>query len=149
MRTNIRKIEDKDLDNVITLALRTPELRTQKGKPEYYSKGQLKGFIKNPNAIFLGAFIGNLLVGFRLATFDGYAKEAYLINLVINKEFEHKGIGQLLYTYTFNYLKKKDCYWTWVLVHEKNLRMQSFLKKQKFEQGQKFIYFRKRLKKSK
>lgn len=147
MEIKIRKVKTEDLENVLKLALRTPELHTQKGKPDYYSLDQLNGFIKNRNAIFIGAFVNEQLAGFRLATYDPYAKEAYLINLVVDKAYEHKGIGQILYKKTFEILKKKGCRWSWVLVHEHNTRMQSFLTKQEFERGPKFVYFRKRFSK--
>ena len=94
MKLKIRKITNEDLDEILSLALKTPELHTQDGDPEYYSKEQLQGFIKNPDVIFLGAF-------------DKYVDETYLINLVVTKNYEHRGIGQSLFKKALNTAKEK------------------------------------------
>ena len=138
----IKKIRKENLEDVLSLALKTPELHTQQGEPDYYTTNQLMGFVKNPDAIFLGAFLESNFIGFVLSTYDRFAKETYIINLVVEKDLQHHGIGQMLINYTFNELKNRDCEWVWVLVHEYNDRMQSFLSKQSFEKGPKFVYFR-------
>lgn len=146
MNILVKPIEVQHLDAVLGLALKTPELHTQEGEPDYYSKEQLTGFIENPDAIFLGAFVGNELIGFILSTYDSYAKETYLINLVVNNKHQHKGIGRLLFSKTLEHLKEKDIDWVWVLTREDNKRMRDFLQKQNFERGPKFVYYRRRLK---
>jgi len=141
----VTRATKNDLKDVLNMALATHEIHTQKGDPEYYSLEQLEGFIENPDSIFLVVRDDNKLAGFRLATIDRFAKEAYLINLVVAKDYRHRGIGQLLYKKTLEELEKRGCLWAWVLVHENNKTMQNFLEKQDFERGPKFVYFRKTL----
>ena len=150
MATNVKTVKIKSvqtivLDELLNLALTTPEIHTQIGEPEYYSKKQLNGFIRNPDAIFLAAFIGKELVGFSLTTYDKFANEAYFVNMVIKDGYRRSGIGKKLYKQTLSKLSKTDCNWIWVLTEEENKKMQSFLEKHDFERGPKFVYYRKSL----
>lgn len=143
----IREVKQEDLDDLRTLALTTPEIHTQIGEPEYYTIEQLTGFIQNPEAIFLAAFLENTLVGFSMTTYDKFAHEAYFINLVVRDGHRRLGIGRKLYGATLASLQETECDWIWVLTEEENIKMQSFLEKHSFERGPKFVYYRKTLQK--
>ena len=139
----IQNISREDVDEIIRLGLSTPELHVQSEKPMYYSKEALASFITSPTDIHLVAKVNNKIAGYRLATFNPYLKEAYLLDMVVKPEFRRKGIASELYKKTFEILEAKGCQWMWTLVKEDNTLMQQILKKKGFQKGSKFYFYHK------
>ncbi len=136
----IDTIKEEDLDEIVKLGGATPEVLEDDDSP-YYSKKELSSFIKSPDDIYLVAKIEGKIAGYRLATFNRYLKEAYLIDLVVKRQYRGLGVASKLYKKTFEILNKKDCTWIWVLVKDTNTRMMEILKKKGFTKGDGFSYF--------
>lgn len=136
----IENIREEDLKEIVALGLSTPELHVQPDHPEYYQVSTLKEFIKSPDDIHLVARINGKLAGYRLATFNKYLKEAYLIDMVVKPEYRGQGVASKLYEKTFALLNEKGCVWAWALVKEDNTRMLEVIKKKGFEHGSKFVF---------
>ena len=140
-KITIEKMKPEDLDGVIVLGLATKELHPQDEFPAYYSKKELIPFIKSPNDIYLVAKVDGKFAGYRLATFNPYLKEAYLLDMVVKPEYRGLGISTLLYKKTFEILRKKKCGWAWTLVRDDNPKMKKILTKKGFHKGVKFQFF--------
>jgi ribosomal protein S18 acetylase RimI-like enzyme len=137
----IENIKEEDLDEIIQIGHSTPELQVENQVPAYYTKRELRAFIKSPHDIYLAARVNGQLAGYRLATFNSFLKEAYLIDMVVKPEFRGRGIASLLYNKTFELLRKKKCGWAWALVKEDNEKMKEILQKKGFKKGNKFYFF--------
>jgi len=139
----IEDIKQTDVSEIVKLGLSTPEVQVQDDQPEYYSEETLKKFIKSPDDIYLVARIDGRIAGYRLATYNKYLNEAYLIDLVVKREFRKMGVAQALYKKTFHILRQKKCNWVWVLAKEDNIPIQRLLLKQGFKKGAAFrLYHR-------
>ncbi len=136
----IQNISEQDLDEIVKIGLSTPELHLS-DKNYYYDQGELASFIKSPNDIFLVAKIDGQIAGYRLATFNPYLREAYLMDIVVKPEFRNLGIANKLYEETFKILNKKKCQWAWALVKSDNYKMVEILSKKGFRQGSLFKAF--------
>lgn len=137
----VENIRQSDLPEIIELALKTKELHLKEGIPAYYSVEELAGFIKSPHDIYLSAKVDGKLAGFRLASFNPYLKECYLMDLVVKPEYRGQGIATALYKKTFALLNQRGSHWAWVLTHENNKLIQKILKKQGFTKGLKLRVF--------
>lgn len=136
-------MQESDIKAVIRLGRKTPELHLREDSTEYYSTEMLQSFIKSPHDIYLVAIIDGDLAGYRLASFNPYLKEAYLIDMVVKPEYRSKGVAKKLYEKTFEILNTKDCVWAWTLVKEGNEPIAEVLKKRGFKKGNKFnAYFK-------
>jgi ribosomal protein S18 acetylase RimI-like enzyme len=138
---SVEVMQEADLDEVIALGLATPELHVQAEEAIYYSKENLLGFIKSPHDIYLVAKVNNNFAGYRLATFNPYLKEAYLIDMVVRPEYRGLGIASKLYNKTFEMLDERDCEWAWALVKESNTKMMEVMKKKGFTKGSTFKFY--------
>lgn len=138
----IQNIQPEDIDEIIEFGLNTPELHIDKD-PEYYSKEMLNSFIQSHDDIHLCAKVEGKLAGYRLATYNKYLKEAYLIDMVVSPEFRGQGIASALYEKTFEILNNNGCEWAWVLTKENNERIQKILEKKGFNRGLSFrLYYK-------
>lgn len=137
----VENIHADDVAEIIKLGLSTKELHLQEKKAIYYDEDEIKSFIKSPNHIYLVAKVGGKIAGYRLAIFNPFLLEAYLMDLVVKPEFRGTGVANALYAKTFEILQKKKCEWAWTLVKEGNERMMEILPKKGFVKGSKFQLF--------
>lgn len=137
----ITNIQEEDIDEIIQMGLSTPELHVQDETPAYYSKDMLTSFIKSPKDIYLVTKINGEIAGYRLATYNPYLQEAYLIDMVVKPKYRRLGVAIKLYIKTFEILNKTDCQWIWVLAKERNEKIKEILKKQGFMKGEHFTLF--------
>lgn len=142
-KVEINNIQESDVDEIVRIGLSTRELQVQSDSnvAYYYLPADLKAFIKSDDDIHLAARFDNKLIGYRLATYNRFLREGYLIDIVVKEEFRHSGVGQLLYKETIKELKRKNCQWIWALVHESNKKMMKFMEKQKFKKGRRFYFY--------
>lgn len=139
----IENITDRDIDEIIEIGLTTPELQMRADDPAYYSSKRLKKFIQSPHDIYLVAKIDGKIAGYRLATFNPYLKEAYLVDLVVKPQYRQMGVASKLYEKTFQILQEKNCFWAWTLVKRGNTKNAAILKKRGFKAGNQFrIYIK-------
>ncbi len=137
----ITNITDSDVDEIIKIGLSTPELQLKADEPTYYSEEMLSSFIKSPQDIYLVAKVNGKIAGYRLATFNPFLKEAYLIDLVVKSEYRGLGVATKLYEKTFATLNTRDCHRVWVLAKEGNMKILPFLSKYNFIKGDNFTAF--------
>lgn len=139
----VENIKEEDVSEIVKLGLNTTEIQIQDETPEYFDVKTLKKFITSPDDIYLVARIDNQIAGYRLATYNKYLQEAYLIDLVVKPEFRKMGVAEALYKKTFEILKEKKCKFVWVLAKENNEPIQNLLIKQGFKKGSTFnLYHR-------
>jgi len=139
----VENIKSQDIDEIIKIGLATPELHIQNEEPAYYSKEMLEGFIRSPHDIYLVAKVDGEVAGYRLASYNPYLKEAYLIDMVVIEKFRGQGIASALYKQTFEMLNEKGCFWAWSLVKEGNEKIAQILIKKGFHKGEKFsVYYK-------
>lgn len=137
----IQNITKEDVPEIVALGLSTKELQLQNDGFYYYSEEMVESFITSPNDIYLVAKIDGQIAGYRLATFNPYLKEAYLIDMVVKPEYRGLGVASRLYDKTFEILNKKGCTWAWVLAREDNPRIMAILEKKGFTKGVNFTFF--------
>lgn len=140
---DIENITSDDLDEIVKLGKKTPELQEQDNETHYYTQRELENFIKSPNDIYLVAKINGKIAGYRLATYNQYLNEAYLLDLVVVPKYRKLGVARKLYERTFEILKEKGCDWVWSLVKEDNELMKVVMEKQGFNKGARFYFYSK------
>lgn len=140
-KVTIEKMLPTDAKEVVSLGLSTPELHLQNEEPIYYQEEDIKNLTQSPNDIALIAKVDGKFAGYRIATFNPYLRECYLIDTVVKKEYRGMGVATALYKETFKILNEKNCKWAWVLVKKGNTRMEDILKKKGFEKGTLFTVF--------
>ena len=86
----VQKLSKEDIPEVVSLGLSTQELHMQDETPIYYTKEDLERFIQSSNDIALVAKVDGNFAGYRLATFNPYLREAYLIDTVVKCKYALK-----------------------------------------------------------
>lgn len=137
----VKNIQESDVAEIVKLGLSTKELHLQEEMAIYYDEDEIKSFIKSPDHIYLVAKVDGKIAGYRLAIFNPFLLEAYLMDLVVKPEFRGIGVANTLYERTFEILREKKCEWAWTLVKEDNERMMKILPKKGFVKGSKFQVF--------
>ncbi len=140
----IERLNQTDLDEVLELALATPEL-WDTDEPGYFEKEDLARLLDSPHDICLKATVDGKFVGYRLATYHPFLKGAYLMDVAVKSEYRGQGIASALYEETERLLKEKGCLWAWALVYEKNAGMMKFIEKKGYHQGRKWFTYYKEL----
>lgn len=140
-RVTVESMTASEVSDVIALGLSTKELHLQDDAPAYYDEEDLVRFVESPHDIALIAKVNGVFAGYRLATFNEYLREAYLIDTVVKEEFRGQGVASALYKRTFELLNEKKCKWAWVLVKEGNKPIVEVLTKKGFSRGSDFTAF--------
>lgn len=130
-----------DAPLVVQLGLSTKQLQVDSELAMYYSEEDIVRATRSDNEICITAEVDGKFVGFMLTHYNPVFKEAYISDIAIVPEYWGMGIGRLLSQKTQETLTERSVDWAWALVHEDNERMISFMEKQGFKKGRKFIFF--------
>jgi ribosomal protein S18 acetylase RimI-like enzyme len=136
----VRKANKKDVDFILNLAKKTPELNASKNET-LLSKNEVLEWIKDNKIIFL--IEENK--GFLLAKINSL--EWCMIDaLSIDYKFRNQGIANKLLEELYSILKEKKINYISGLVLDSAIDSRNFWKKKGFIEGKKLIWFEKELK---
>lgn len=136
----IRKVQEKDIDFIINLAKKSPELNASLNKT-FPSKKELLEWLKDDKVVFLV----EENKGFLLAKLN--SSEWCMIDaLSIEHDFRNQGIATKLLNELYSILKERKINYISGLVLENFQNSRDFWKKKGFFEGKKLIWFEKDLK---
>lgn len=135
----VRKMETKDLDEVIALGLSTPEIQTGTASPQFYFRETLERWIQSPNGILLVAEDSGRIAGFRIASYNPDSRDGHLNVTIVRKEYRRSGIGSKLLDETLTRLEELGANHVYCQVQEDNEDTLQFFRKHGFEIGRKFF----------
>ena len=137
----VRKAQEKDIDFIMNLSKKTPELNASKSDSWLPSKTELLYWINDYKTIFLV----EENKGFLLAKLN--SSEWCMIDaLSIDPNFRKQGIATKLLNQLDSILKEKKVEYISGLVLENFENSREFWKKKGFIEGKKLIWFEKELK---
>ena len=135
----VRKMEAKDLGEVITLGLSTSEIQTGTASPQFYFRETLERWIKSPNGILLVAKDRGRIAGFRIASYNPDSRDGHLHVTVVREEYRRSGIGSKLLDETLTRLEELGANHVYCEIQEDNEVTLEFFRKHGFEIGSKFF----------
>lgn len=139
MKEYIEKASVKDSKEILKLLSSSNNLIGYKG--EKFTLNEIKSYIQekiNKVSIYK---IGKKIVGVLIANF--WKDYCYLHLIVVDKEYRHTGIGNKMMNYLEKSAKKEG--YIGLMIKEDNKEMINLIKKRKYVQGDKFVYFHKNL----
>lgn len=134
----VRKMEARDLDQVIKIGLSTPEIQTGTGSPQFYFRETLENWIQSPNGILLVAEDARRIIGFRIASYNPDSRDGHLHVTAVKEQYRRLGIGSKLLDDTLNRLEELGANHVYCEVQEDNENTLRFFRKHGFEIGNKF-----------
>ncbi len=106
-------------------------------------KEDIEDYFKNKlNKIFIYE-IDKRIAGFLIAQFWRHYIHLHII--IINEKYRRQGIGEELIGYLEKLAKKQDKYFLDLFTEINNKNMKNLLKKRKYQSGNKFIFYSKKL----
>jgi ribosomal protein S18 acetylase RimI-like enzyme len=142
----IRKGKLNDLEELHFILNNTKELHGEKNNPEQYPRRWIKIVLKDKTTSVLIAEEKNKLAGFFIAEFDKKTKSSYLVDIFVKPEYRKKEFASKLLKEYEKLCREKGIDELTTLVLTDNKKMQSFMKKYNYRQGNKFFYYSKKLK---
>lgn len=146
----ILKANIKDFNELYEMAKRTKEFQVSNKGP-IVSKEEFKWMLKNKKGIFLVAIEGTKIIGFIYVNAKDLKKNlknkyACLTYITVLKEYRKRGIAQKLYSNCEERLKKWGInnIYVWANVEGKG-EIISFMKKQHFIKGHKYLWMDKKI----
>jgi len=139
LNVSISRMEEADLDEVISLGLSTAEIQTGTNSPQFYYRDTLQRWIQNPNGILLVAKAEGKLAGFRIADYNPDSRDGHLHVTVVKEEYRRQGVGGQLLDATLTELEKLGCNHVYCEVEEDNEATLAFFQKHGFDVGKKFF----------
>ena len=137
----VRKAQEKDIDFIMNLSKKTPELNPSKTGPCLPSKTELLEWINDDKTIFLV----EENKGFLLAKLHS-SEWCMIDSLSVDPNFRKQGIATKLLNELDSILKEKKVEYISGLVLENFENSREFWKKKGFIEGKKLIWFEKELK---
>ncbi len=137
----IRKASKKDINQLTLLFNESRFLRPlDKTKEEKYNLNEVKDYLKKKNLnFFIVCQDKDKIIGALLAEF--WSSYVDLSLLVVDKDFRHKGVAELLLEAFDKEVKKRKIKVIEVLIEEDNPLMQKIMKKRGYKKGKVFRYF--------
>lgn len=141
----IRKMEIRDIGEVISLGLAIPEFHTGTESPQFYSQETLERWIQRPNGVLLVAQVDSDLAGYNLASYNPDNRDGYIHVAVVKEKYRRRGIYGRLLDETMDQLTTLGCNNVWCMVKPDSEAMVEALKKHGFEVGEQFLYIQRSL----
>lgn len=138
----IRKAEMSDTPRMLELFNSDPNLV---GGDFNYQAKHMPEFITNPvNKTFVYEVDG-VVVGVIQTQFWKESEYVYLNDIVVDKDYQRKGIGLALQGYVEDLAKKEGCEYIYLFSEINNKKAHELLKKGGFKEDKKFIFFNKKV----
>lgn len=140
----IRPLQVSDLQAVVALGLKTPEIQDFEGPALFFDSATLSDWLQSPHD-FLRVAIAHQgpepqLAGFLLASYNPHPRLGYLYDVVVDPCWQGQGAGQALLQAMLAYFREQQARELWCLVHEANPRMLRLLQQLGFQQGRCFWF---------
>jgi ribosomal protein S18 acetylase RimI-like enzyme len=142
----IRKGKLGDLEEIYKILNNTKELHGMKDEKEEYPKQSIRETLIDKRESVLIAEENKKIVGLLIAEIWKKKKFSYLVDIFVKPEYRKKGVASILTKEHEKRCKKEGMIDLIALVLVDNKKMQSFMKKHNYKQGNKFYYYTKELK---
>jgi len=139
MKISIRRAQIRDIQDILEILYELERPRPVDNKEIKIFKNKVEDYFSDPQKTILVAEFESKIAGVvsvvYLRRLNRAKLEMYIPELVVSKEFRHKGIGKQLLIHCFDLAKKKNCYR--IRLESGNHRKEShkFYKKLGFEQS--------------
>jgi ribosomal protein S18 acetylase RimI-like enzyme len=145
LRADITKMQEGDLDQVISLSSSSTELQTGTNSPQFYSRETLSRWIQSLNGILLVAKVNDVFAGFSITAYNPDSRDGYIHTVDVAPQFQSKGIGSQLIDKTLVELERTDCNHVYCLIQPTNESSKALFSKFGFEVGEAFNYVEREL----
>lgn len=143
----IRKAEEKDRKKILELLNSEPTNNLEGEQP--YNDECAEEYIKGKSFETFVAEIGGKVAGVTIAHVRRIGKYAELYHTIVDKKYRRKGIGEKLYKFRENHLKKLGIVYVFLFTTLDNMAMQKLAEKSGYKKGKKFFAYSKVLIKKK
>ena len=134
----ITPMSEADLEDVIGLALQTPEIQDQAGEAEFFSKATLAAWLTSPTDPLFVAHDEEGLAGFVIASFHPLARIGYVYDLVVAPRARGHGTGPALVQAVMQRFAEQQAREIWCLVHEHNPAASRLFQRFGLQKGRRF-----------
>ena len=114
----IRKIDLQDIDHLVRIFSNTV--------PEHWTREGILAELDNPDAIMLGYFSEDKLIGFILGTHS--FEEGYISNIGVDANYRNQGVGKMLLDEIIKEFVKQGAEYAVLEVRKSNVVAQGFYK---------------------
>ncbi|MBI2042895.1 GNAT family N-acetyltransferase [Candidatus Pacearchaeota archaeon] len=136
----IRKATMKDASQILKL-LNSDTKMSVNGKKGDYNKYDVEDYIKEKNNQTFVYEEDNKILGVIICHF--FTSYFYLGSIIVDKNFQRKGIGKKLVKYIETLAKKRGIRYVELITKIENIGMQNLLKKLNYKKGDKFFAYSK------
>lgn len=138
----IRRMKSADVNQVYALGKKTPWLSVS-SESLFWSKKELREWVKSPDDTLLVAEDNGHIVGFTLSQLHKPTGKATLEDIVVKKGYRKKGIGSKLLKRCLKQLRKNGATYICALTKTNNKITIKFSLKHGFQKGYDFTWLEK------
>lgn len=141
----IRKMKTSDIPEIIKIGREIEEFRVDPKIKGFWSKEQLKKWIKSKKDSLIIAKENNKIIGFVIFAHHVPTGKATFENAWLDKDYRNKGIIENLVKEGIKDLRKKGANYLCALAKTDNLASIKFLEKNKFMKGFDFSWLHRKI----